>query len=101
MILLKGGVSLKRIYLIRHCKATGQEPSAELTMEGQEQAEHLANLLINLPIEYIISSPYVRAVSSIRPLAQALRMEIHTEDSLCERVLSTNDLPNWMARSMG
>lgn len=101
MILLKGGVSLKRIYLIRHCKATGQEPGAELTLEGQEQADHLINLLVNLPIDYIVSSPYVRAVSSIRPLAQALGMEIHTEDSLCERLLSTNDLPNWIARSIG
>jgi len=34
---------MKRIYLVRHCKAAGQEPEAPLTEEGVTQAERLAD----------------------------------------------------------
>jgi len=33
------------LFLIRHCKATGQHPDADLTSEGQEQAQALAEFL--------------------------------------------------------
>jgi 2,3-bisphosphoglycerate-dependent phosphoglycerate mutase len=89
-------ITLKRIYLIRHCKANGQEPGAQLTKEGQIQAEQLAEFLTEKQIDYIVSSSYVRAISTIRPLAQKLNLMIHIDERLCERVLSTKELDNWM-----
>ncbi|WP_332888779.1 histidine phosphatase family protein [Paenibacillus selenitireducens] len=55
------------IYIVRHCKAEGQSPDANLTDEGYIQAERLAEFLHHKNIESIISSPYVRAVQSIFP----------------------------------
>lgn len=84
-----------KLYLIRHCQTTGQEPDAGLTADGEEQAEKLADFLSNAPIERIVSSPFVRAVQSIKPLAHRLRLQIETDHRLQERVLSSSPLPNW------
>jgi len=89
---------LKRIYLIRHCKAAGQEPSAPLTPEGLRQAEQLSDFLAERPIDEILSSPYDRAMSTLRPLARRLDLKIHTDDRLAERVLSAEPLNDWMER---
>ena len=87
---------MKTIYIIRHCKAFGQEPDASLTPEGEEQAERLATCLKDRGIETIVSSPFARAVATIRPLADQLQLHIHIEEQLSERVLSSEDLSNWM-----
>jgi 2,3-bisphosphoglycerate-dependent phosphoglycerate mutase len=89
-------MKMKRIYLIRHCKAHGQEPSAELTAEGRKQAELLADVLLDRPINCIVSSPYLRAISTIQPLAERLGLPIHQDDRLSERILAVHDLPDWM-----
>jgi 2,3-bisphosphoglycerate-dependent phosphoglycerate mutase len=82
---------------VRHCKAAGQAPDAPLTPEGVAQATQLAEQLAPLPIERIISSPFLRATQSIAPLAQRLGLPIAIDDRLAERVLSGADLPDWMA----
>jgi 2,3-bisphosphoglycerate-dependent phosphoglycerate mutase len=79
---------MKQIFLIRHCKADGQEPDARLTIEGQSQAHALAEYLEQRTIDYLISSPYDRAIDSIRPLARSRNLPIHQDDRLRERVLS-------------
>jgi 2,3-bisphosphoglycerate-dependent phosphoglycerate mutase len=50
-----------------------------------------------LPIERIISSPFVRAIQSITPLAERLGLPIATDKRLAERVLAAGDLPDWLA----
>ncbi|MEO7909985.1 MAG: histidine phosphatase family protein [Roseiflexaceae bacterium] len=87
----------KTIYIVRHCKAAGQAPDAPLTREGVAQATHLAERLALLPIERIISSPFLRATQSIAPLAQRLGLPIAIDARLAERILSTADLPDWLA----
>ncbi|HXI19290.1 MAG TPA: histidine phosphatase family protein [Chloroflexota bacterium] len=89
---------MKRLYLVRHCQATGQEPEALLTPEGVIQAETLADFLSPLGIQRIVSSPFVRAVQSIRPLANRLRLQVKIDSRLAERVLSTAPLTDWWAR---
>ncbi|SRR6266498_4476501 len=86
----------KTIYIVRHCKAAGQAPYAPLTPEGIAQATQLADRLAVLPIERIISSPFLRATQSIAPLAQRLGLPIATDGRLAERILSTADLPDWL-----
>jgi len=46
--------------------------------------------------EAIISSPYVRALQSIAPLAQRLNVQVQVDARLSERVLSTGNLDNWL-----
>lgn len=87
---------MQSIYLIRHAKATGQEPHAELTDEGIRQAEKLADILAHHSITYIVSSPWKRAVQTAMPLGIATLQHIHTDERLQERILSSLDLSNWM-----
>jgi len=89
-------MTMKRIYLVRHCKATGQEPTAALTEEGRLQAEALVDFFAERAIGYVMSSPFERAVCTIRPFASKAGLHIHTDDRLSERVLSSHDLPDWM-----
>jgi 2,3-bisphosphoglycerate-dependent phosphoglycerate mutase len=88
----------KTIYLVRHCKAEGQEPGALLTKEGERQAEELVRFFKGKEIAHIVSSPFTRAIKSIEPAADSLGLEIEIEDRLAERVLSSEDLPDWMER---
>lgn len=86
----------KTIYLIRHCEANGQKADAELTSNGRKQAIALAGLLEDKEIQFILSSTYLRAYESIRPLAERLRLTIHKEERLIERKLSDKNLDDWL-----
>lgn len=87
---------MKRLYIVRHCSAAGQAPDAPLTSEGKAQAQRLADFLQDKEIEPIISSPYVRAVNSIEPLAERLNLEVQVDPRLSERILSPEPLENWL-----
>lgn len=89
---------MKRIYLVRHCQAEGQEPDAPLTAEGVRQAEQLYHFFKDRKIEHIRSSPYTRAIDTVKPLSDGVNLGIHTDDRLRERVLSTVPLDDWLAR---
>lgn len=84
------------IYIVRHCKAEGQSPSANLTDDGYLQAERLAEFLHDKNIESIISSPYLRALKSISPLEEKLQIKVMTDDRLSERILCGENNPNWL-----
>lgn len=93
-----GGADLKAIYLIRHCKAEGQEAAAQLTAAGREQAQQLVATLEKFHIEYVASSPYLRAMDTIRPFCDQKILPLHTDDRLVERVLSTNEYEDWIEK---
>ena len=86
----------KIIYLVRHCKATGQSAEAPLTSEGIDQAQALAEFLSQDGINRIVSSPFARAVESIRPLSTRLNIEIKLDERLIEASLSTIDHSDWL-----
>jgi 2,3-bisphosphoglycerate-dependent phosphoglycerate mutase len=83
------------LYLVRHCQSSGQAPDAPLTDLGQEQAQRLARTLQPHGIARIVASTHVRAVQTVKPLADLLGMSIETDDRLIERVLSTEPLDDW------
>jgi 2,3-bisphosphoglycerate-dependent phosphoglycerate mutase len=85
----------KTLFLIRHCSATGQDPSAPLTEEGHRQAGELASRMAPFHIERIVSSPFLRARQSVEPLAERLKLTVEIEDRLKERVLCGEPLPDW------
>lgn len=86
---------MKKIYLIRHCEAEGQAFEAKLTVKGIKQASELETFFVDKRVERIISSPYKRAVQSIQPLSDRLNLEIELDNRLTERVLSSENLPDW------
>lgn len=75
---------------MRHAKAgdrdawTGDDRKRPLTKKGREQAAKLVDLLAPDPISAIYSSPYVRCVQSVEPLARTRRLEIGMSPSLEE-----------------
>ncbi|HLN63936.1 MAG TPA: histidine phosphatase family protein, partial [Symbiobacteriaceae bacterium] len=89
---------MSRIYVVRHCKAAGQEPEAPLTPEGEQQARRLADFLAGQPIDYLVSSPFRRAQATVAPLAERLGLPVHLDDRLGERVLAAGPLPDWQER---
>ncbi|RLQ91133.1 histidine phosphatase family protein [Falsibacillus albus] len=85
----------KNIYLVRHAKAEGQEFSASLTELGRRQAQGLISFFQNKKIDRIVSSPFLRAMETIRPLAESIDLNIEEDVRLSERVLSQEDFPDW------
>lgn len=83
------------LYLVRHCESSGQEPDAPLTRDGHAQAISLSRTLQQFGIEYIVSSPYLRAQQSAEPFAKAAGLKLNLDERLKERVLSPNPLPDW------
>jgi 2,3-bisphosphoglycerate-dependent phosphoglycerate mutase len=86
----------KQIFIIRHCAAEGQPPSAQLTGKGFEQAHHLARFFDEIKIDRIISSPFLRARQSVEPLAQKKGLTVEVDERLSERTLSTEVLTDWL-----
>jgi 8-oxo-dGTP diphosphatase len=79
-----------RVYLIRHAKAGDREMWTEadelrpLSKKGRRQAEGLLRVLEGLPIARIVTSPHVRCVQTVRPLALDRRLSLELSDDLTE-----------------
>lgn len=97
-IRVEGVDSMKSIYLVRHCKAAGQEPEAPLTSQGRDDSLQLIDFFIDKSVEVIYSSPYIRAIDSIKPFAMAVGLDVNVDFRLTERVLSTVELDDWMEK---
>lgn len=89
---------MKTIYLVRHCQAAGQEPEAPLTSQGIKDSVALIDFFHDKNIDVIYSSPFLRAMETIRPFAESVGLNVNLDDRLKERVLSSLQLDNWMAK---
>jgi 2,3-bisphosphoglycerate-dependent phosphoglycerate mutase len=85
----------RKIYIIRHCEAEGQSFDSVLTKNGFGQATELSKFFSQFQIDRIISSPFLRAIQSIQPLATKLNIEIEIQNQLSERTLSSENLLDW------
>lgn len=83
------------LYIIRHCHSMGQGAESALSKVGVEQAEELSNFLSSKGISRIISSPFVRAIESAKPLAKKLDIEIEIKKQLAERNLGNIENEDW------
>jgi 8-oxo-dGTP diphosphatase len=78
------------IYLVRHAKAgerrTWELDDAErpLSAAGWKQAERVAGRLAKKATGDLVSSPYVRCVQTLEPLAQQLGRSVIVDDRLSE-----------------
>lgn len=79
-----------RVYLVRHAKAGDRDAWTEadelrpLTKRGRRQAEALVRLLDGAPIGRIASSPHVRCVQTVRPLALDRQLPLELSEDLAE-----------------
>lgn len=78
------------LYLVRHAKAgsrrewDGPDPARPLSSKGRRQAEGLVHLLADRPVRRVLSSPYVRCVQTVEPLAQKLGLPVEETEALAE-----------------
>jgi 8-oxo-dGTP diphosphatase len=78
------------VYLLRHARAgrrsawKGDDELRPLSKVGRRQANGLVDVLADAEIELIVSSPYVRCVQTVEPLAKARGLEIDVADELRE-----------------
>ena len=84
-----------KLYIIRHCEANGQAPNECLTLAGSEASGRLAKFLSGINIELVISSPFTRAVQTIQSFVLHNNIPFKLDDRLKERVLSSENLPDW------
>lgn len=78
------------IHLIRHAKAknrlewTDPDELRPLTKRGRREADAVAARLLDDPPARLVSSPYLRCLQTLEPLAVALGLAIETTDALAE-----------------
>jgi 8-oxo-dGTP diphosphatase len=81
---------MSTIHLIRHAKAknrlTWEEPDylRPLTKRGRREALAIAARLGEEPLTRLVSSPFVRCLQTLEPLAVVLDLPIETTDALAE-----------------
>ncbi len=83
---------MKTIYLIRHAQSTCQQPDGDLTEIGKKQAQDLIAGLSSIGPDGAYSSPYLRALDTIRPYCDSAGLDIQTDPDLAERQLKPFDL---------
>jgi 8-oxo-dGTP diphosphatase len=79
-----------RLFLVRHGKAgerrlwQGDDIDRPLSAKGWKQAEALADRLAEQPVSTLHSSPYVRCIQTLEPLAARLGRSIEADPRLAE-----------------
>ena len=95
---------MKTLYLVRHGKASldGDDLNRGLTPEGQEQANQLVPILSKQQPQpsVVYSSPYQRAILSIKPYADSIDAEIKTHIDLREKKIATEPVDDIVAVRM-
>ena len=78
------------LYLVRHAKAgsrhdfVGDDRLRPLTSNGQLQALALADALVAAGVKSLISSPYVRCVETLQPIAELIDVTVAPDECLAE-----------------
>ena len=81
---------MSTVHLIRHAKAKSRDlweaPDhlRPLTKRGRREAVAIAERLADEPVARLVSSPFVRCLQTLEPLAVALELPIETTDILAE-----------------
>lgn len=78
------------LYIVRHAKAGkrsewhGPDELRPLSDKGWEQAQAIADKLVELKPSALISSPAVRCMQTLEPLSKATKIEVFADKRLFE-----------------
>jgi broad specificity phosphatase PhoE len=78
------------LFVVRHARAgrrdrwDGPDEARPLSKAGRRQAEAVATRLESEPITRIVSSPYVRCLETVAPLAERLGCPVQSSEVLAE-----------------
>lgn len=87
---LRAAETAVHVVLLRHARAgerdewQGDDRLRPLDEKGKRQADGLVERLLDLGARRVVSSPYVRCVQTVEPLARALATTVETADALAE-----------------
>ena len=81
---------LTNLYFVRHAHSayTPDELKRPISQKGEVDSEKITQILKKENIDYVISSPYQRAVQTIEGVAQFLGKDVIIENNFKERNLS-------------
>jgi 8-oxo-dGTP diphosphatase len=77
-------------YVVRHAKAgsrshwSGDDRKRPLSKKGDKQAEALIGVFHELPVSAVFSSPFLRCVQTVVPLAEARGLDVEQTHDLKE-----------------
>ena len=77
----QGAGAVVTVYLVRHARAgsrsrwKGDDSCARSRRSGRSQADGIAKRLSREPVDLVVSSPYVRCVGTVEPLAAKLGVD--------------------------
>ncbi len=86
-----------RLYLIRHAQAGDRGPGhrdlyRQLSPKGVSRAQAISELLSDVGISRILSSPATRCMQTVEPLAAELGLEVEEQPDLWEGSLTSHVL---------
>jgi 2,3-bisphosphoglycerate-dependent phosphoglycerate mutase len=85
------------LYFVRHAHSTytPDELKRPLSEKGQADAEKITRILKKENIDYVISSPYKRAVQTVEGVTDFTGKEVIIENGFKERILSEVPVENF------
>jgi 8-oxo-dGTP diphosphatase len=78
------------VLLVRHARAgsrklwEGPDLERPLSKKGRRQAEGPVDMLTRYPVQRVLSSPYVRCMQTVEPLAEKINIDIEEYPELAE-----------------
>jgi 2,3-bisphosphoglycerate-dependent phosphoglycerate mutase len=82
------------LILVRHAQSAPlpelREAEFPLSELGRQQARDLVPVLAELGVDSLVSSPYERAIDTLRPYAETAGLDIAIDDDLRERKLGAS-----------
>lgn len=76
------------LYFIRHAEPDFSEPDnykRKLTVSGEIQAQRLSEIFYNINVDGVYSSPYLRAIKTVEPIAKSKSLNVQLLDQFRER----------------
>lgn len=76
------------LYFIRHAEPDFSEPDnykRKLTVSGEIQAQRLSEIFNDINVDGVYSSPYLRAIKTVEPIAKSKSLNVQLLDQFRER----------------
>ena len=79
---------MTELYFVRHAQSVSgwvDDASRPLTEDGKRDAKQVARVLLDTPLEAVVSSPYLCCLDTVRPCAASHGLDIETDARLRQR----------------
>lgn len=86
------------LYFVRHAQSPyvpNEEAERGLSEQGRRDASRVARVLTQYDVDVVVSSPYARAVETVRETAETVDTEVVTEEGFRERTLAENHVEDF------